>query len=142
MNSLATVFLTLLITVSTAAPALPQRDVFSPPVTYPRSGTVWRVGERHNVTWDMSDAPAHITNDVGRVVLVKSHVMVDLSMPTINDIVLSLTRPSSAHPLAQGFPINVSRHEIVVPKVKSGHDYQILVFGDSGNTGEMFTILE
>lgn len=38
---------------ATAATALAiqPRDVFSPPVLYPHSGTVWFVGQRHNVTW-------------------------------------------------------------------------------------------
>ncbi|KAJ7069657.1 hypothetical protein C8F01DRAFT_976442 [Mycena amicta] len=113
-----------LISLVASAPTPAQRDVFSPPVTYPRSGTVWRVGERHNVTWSMANAPKQITNNIGMIVLVKDHIMVDLE-----------------HPLAHGFPINISRHEITVPKVSPGH-YQILVFGDSGNTGEMFTIVE
>lgn len=25
--------------------------VWSPPITYPHAGTVWKVGNRHNVTW-------------------------------------------------------------------------------------------
>lgn len=31
--------------------AVLKRDVFDPPITYPTAGTVWRVGETHNVTW-------------------------------------------------------------------------------------------
>lgn len=35
-----------------AAPAPEtKRDVWTPPVTYPRTGTVWYAGQRHNVTW-------------------------------------------------------------------------------------------
>lgn len=30
---------------------LVQRDVVSPPITYPTTGTVWVIGSRHNVTW-------------------------------------------------------------------------------------------
>ncbi|KAJ7781759.1 hypothetical protein DFH07DRAFT_386349 [Mycena maculata] len=108
-----------------SAPTPLERDVFSPPVLYPRNGTVWRVGERHNVTWDISNAPKQITNSIGMIVLVKNGLMIDLD-----------------HPLAQKFPILTPHHEIVVPDVEPGNDYQILVFGDSGNTGEMFTITE
>ncbi|KAK7048532.1 hypothetical protein R3P38DRAFT_3307383 [Favolaschia claudopus] len=93
------------------------RDVFSPPVLYPRNGTIWRVGQRHNVTWGL---------------LVKNHIMVDLG---------TLTFFSTESPLAQGFNILIARHEVTVPKVEPGDDYQILVFGDSGNVGEKFTIL-
>ncbi|KAF7299606.1 hypothetical protein HMN09_00966000 [Mycena chlorophos] len=98
-----------------SAPTPAIRDVFSPPVTYPHKGTVWKVGKRYTVTWDMAGAPEHITNNIGMIVLVKDGRMVDLD-----------------HPLAKNFPINCSHYEITVPKVKAGHDYQILVFGDSG----------
>ncbi|KAJ7134794.1 hypothetical protein C8R44DRAFT_609652 [Mycena epipterygia] len=106
-----------------SAPAPLQRDVFSPPVLYPRNGTVWHVGERHNVTWDVSNAPEHITNNIGMIILCRNHTLLDLDRP-----------------LAKNFNILIAHHEIVVPDVEPGDDYQILVFGDSGNTGEVFTI--
>lgn len=28
-----------------------RRDVFVPPVLYPKAGTVWAVNQKHNVTW-------------------------------------------------------------------------------------------
>lgn len=31
--------------------AIEPRDVYVPPVLYPHSGTVWKVKQRHNVTW-------------------------------------------------------------------------------------------
>ncbi|KAF7346565.1 hypothetical protein MSAN_01884600 [Mycena sanguinolenta] len=111
--------------VASAPLAVPlPRDVFSPPVIYPGKGTVWHVGERHNVTWNLHNAPKQITNSKGMIVLVKNHTMVDLDTP-----------------LAEGFDIRTPYHEITVPQVEAGHDYQILVFGDSGNVGEKFTIL-
>jgi hypothetical protein len=67
-----------LFTLVTAAPTLSPRDVFSPPVTYPCNGTVWRIGHRYNVTWDISKAPEHITNNIGMVILVKNHRLLDL----------------------------------------------------------------
>lgn len=30
---------------------LESRDVYVPPILYPRQGTVWLVGEHHHVTW-------------------------------------------------------------------------------------------
>ncbi|KAF8888049.1 hypothetical protein BD779DRAFT_1525308, partial [Infundibulicybe gibba] len=45
------------------------RDVFTPQVLYPHAGTVWVVGQRHNVTWDTSKAPVNITNKIGRILL-------------------------------------------------------------------------
>ncbi|KAF7314460.1 hypothetical protein MKEN_00918800 [Mycena kentingensis (nom. inval.)] len=142
MNPLSLFFLvvfTLFSAVTSAPTPTSQRDVFSPPVLYPRKSTVWHVGEKHNVTWDMSKAPKRITNNIGMIVLVKDHI---LDLGEFNVLLSALSYPSPDHPLAQNFPINISHHEITVPKVKPGHTYQILVFGDSGNTGEMFTILE
>lgn len=40
-----------LVGLVSAVPAPLKRDVFVPPVLYPRAGTVWKVGEVHNVTW-------------------------------------------------------------------------------------------
>jgi len=43
-----------LVSVSSAV-ALPVhievRDVFVPPILYPRAGTVWKVGEKHRISW-------------------------------------------------------------------------------------------
>lgn len=49
---------------SGAAFAVPveTRDVYSPKVLYPHSGTVWYSGQRHNVTWDNSNPPQNISN--------------------------------------------------------------------------------
>ena len=59
-NALALLFLALLAVVS--AGPLTKRDVFVPPVLYPHNGTVWTIGQRHNVTWyvplrDFSSCP-------------------------------------------------------------------------------------
>ncbi|KAJ7784374.1 hypothetical protein B0H16DRAFT_1876839 [Mycena metata] len=127
-SALTTFFIALftILSLVASAPTPAPRDVFSPPVLYPGKGTVWKMGHTYNVTWDLSNAPVNITNSNGMVVLVKNHRMIDLE-----------------HPLAAGFDIRVARHPITVPKnLKPGNDYQILVFGDSGNTGELFTITE
>ncbi|KZP01954.1 hypothetical protein FIBSPDRAFT_880668, partial [Athelia psychrophila] len=40
------------LSLTSAAPlSLDKRDVYAPPVTYPHTGTVWKVGAKHNVTW-------------------------------------------------------------------------------------------
>ena len=58
-----------------SAAALPvevdRRDVWVPPITYPHAGTVWKVGQYHNVTWDTSTKPDQVTNPLGRVQLRK-----------------------------------------------------------------------
>jgi len=100
---------------------LDTRDVFVPPITYPHSGTVWKVGQRHNVTWDTSNRPVRITNSVGRILLRRG------------DRTTSLV-------LADNFSILLGRIEVVVPRVPHDSDYQLVLFGDSGNFSPKFTI--
>ncbi|KAJ7698043.1 hypothetical protein B0H17DRAFT_1051029 [Mycena rosella] len=118
-------FASLLALMSTAALAaampLEARDVYVPPVTYPHAGTVWTVGQTHNVTWDKSDPPVNITNKVGRIMLRKD----GLTTPII---------------LQENFSILLGRIEVKVPWVEDGDDYQIVLFGDSGNFSPEFTI--
>jgi hypothetical protein len=117
------VLFALLSTLAAAAPIdIASRDVFVPPILYPKAGTVWKVGQHHNVTWSVKDAPTQITNAVGQVFLRQN----------------GLTQLDS--PLAEGFNILDGRVEIKVPNVKPGKDYQLVLFGDSGNFSPSFTI--
>ncbi|PBK66697.1 hypothetical protein ARMSODRAFT_959839 [Armillaria solidipes] len=100
---------------------LDKRDVFVPPILYPHSGTVWTINQRHNVTWDTSNAPVNITNSRGIIMLRKDN----RATPLI---------------LAEGFDILLGRFEITVPWVVQGDDYSLVLFGDSGNWSENFTI--
>ncbi|KAJ6511643.1 hypothetical protein DFH09DRAFT_1198206 [Mycena vulgaris] len=100
---------------------LETRDVYVPPVTYPHNGTVWTVGQRHNVTWDTTNPPVHITNGIGRIMLRKG----DLTTPVI---------------LQENFSILLGRIEVKVPWVEDGDDYRVVLFGDSGNFSPYFTI--
>jgi hypothetical protein len=43
--------LTSFVTVLATPVNLELRDVYTPPILYPHEGTVWIVGEHHNVTW-------------------------------------------------------------------------------------------
>jgi len=103
------------------ASVLEKRDVFVPPVLYPHAGTVWTVGQRHNVTWDTSNHPVNITNKIGVILLRKGGI----ATPII---------------LGNGFNILLGRIEVTVPWVLDGSDYQIVLFGDSGNFSPVFTI--
>ncbi|PBK91946.1 hypothetical protein ARMGADRAFT_967767 [Armillaria gallica] len=100
---------------------LDKRDVFVPPILYPHSGTVWTINQRHNVTWDTSNAPVNITNSRGIIMLRKDN----RATPLI---------------IAEGFDIRLGRFEITVPWVVQGDDYSLVLFGDSGNWSENFTI--
>ncbi|KAJ6590238.1 hypothetical protein B0H10DRAFT_1645344, partial [Mycena sp. CBHHK59/15] len=98
------------------------RDVYTPPVTYPHAGTVWYVGQTHNVTWcGYHQPPKQITNKIGRIMLRKS----GLTTPVI---------------LQENFDILLGRIEVKVPWVEDGTDYQLVLFGDSGNFSPYFTI--
>ncbi|KZP33417.1 hypothetical protein FIBSPDRAFT_847329 [Athelia psychrophila] len=101
---------------------LQSRDVYVPPVTYPHAGTVWVVGQHHNVTWDTKNHPVNITNSIGQVVLAKNGIQ------------------DYKHPLASGFNILDGHVTITVPKVATGSKYAIVLFGDSGNYSPTFTI--
>ncbi|KIY45184.1 hypothetical protein FISHEDRAFT_49802 [Fistulina hepatica ATCC 64428] len=96
-------------------------NVYVPTVLYPHKSSVWQIGSRHNVTWDASSPPSQLSNPYGMIVLRK-------------DGRLLLDRP-----LANGFSILDGRYEVTVPDVEPG-EYQICLFGDSGNYGEVFNI--
>jgi hypothetical protein len=117
-------FLALFFFLFTAVCAAPiqTRDVFVPQVLYPKSGTWWTVGQRHNVTWDISSPPAQITNPVGKIYLRKGQATL------------------LEHTLASDFDITIGRTEITVPDVLPGDDYAVVLFGDSGNFSPVFTI--
>ncbi|KAI1791750.1 hypothetical protein LXA43DRAFT_1010342 [Ganoderma leucocontextum] len=125
-------YLQLVLGAAIAAPraAEEKRDVYVPPVLYPHNGTVWTIGQRHNVTWyvvclparsmigdwpfhsfflcrDVSDPPVNITNSRGLILLRKGN----LATPLI---------------LQNGFDILLGRIEITVPWVVDGSDYSIV----------------
>ncbi|KAH9928511.1 uncharacterized protein BXZ73DRAFT_102350 [Epithele typhae] len=117
------VFVTMLAAQgSSATPAAEKRDIWSPPVLDPHSGTAWISGERHNVTWDASNPPASVSN--GATILLR---LTGTPMPVI---------------LAENFDLHAGHVEITVPWVQTRDDYEVVLLGDSGNVSPAFTILE
>ncbi|KAH7103086.1 hypothetical protein BKA62DRAFT_697165, partial [Auriculariales sp. MPI-PUGE-AT-0066] len=120
-----TTVLAALLTVVSASPVgMEKRVVYDPTVTYPHKATVWKLGARHNVTWDTSDAPSSISN--------RASVWLRKDETTLYD-----------YPLGEGFDLHVGRYEIIVPKnLATGSDYRIHLYGDSGNfvRAQYFTI--
>ncbi|KAI0086235.1 hypothetical protein BDY19DRAFT_895304 [Irpex rosettiformis] len=114
-------FLTAAVAVSASPAQHAARDVWTPRVLYPHSGTVWYSGQRHNVTWDLSSQPVNITNNNGFILLRSG----TFETPVI---------------VGYGFLLTSGRVEITVPDVLSRSDYSLVLFGDSGNWGEEFTI--
>ncbi|KAH9928456.1 uncharacterized protein BXZ73DRAFT_102299 [Epithele typhae] len=117
------VFVTMLAALgSSAIPAVEKRDIWSPPVTYPHTGTVWTSGQRHNVTWNTANPPANVSN--GATILLR---LTGTPMPVI---------------LAQNFDLHAGRVEVTVPWVQTRNDYEVVLLGDSGNVSPAFTINE
>ncbi|KIN99604.1 hypothetical protein M404DRAFT_154737 [Pisolithus tinctorius Marx 270] len=101
---------------------LQKRDVFVPPVLDPHQETVWYVGQQAEVVWDTSNAPAQITNSEGQIYLVVNN-LIDFDYLLAND-----------------FNILDGSVMVTVPDVPTGI-YAIVLFGDSGNFSQNFTII-
>jgi len=113
-NILAFGFLSFVSSVIATPTVRAAQDVYVPRITSPTGGANWTVGETREVTWDASSHPVNITNKLGRVMLSKSRYITPLI-------------------LADKFDILLGRVTITVPWVVDGSDYEIVLFGDSGN---------
>jgi hypothetical protein len=148
MTSFTTLFFVFLslFTLSFAAPLhLDARDVFVPHITSPHAGvyfstsfcvtgliwyavgigTIWKVGEHYKVTWDTSNAPKHITNSKGKLLLADNGIQdvgtwFWLVFFTLIDGILA------DKPLAQNFEILQGHVVVKVPKVKPGKNYAVV----------------
>ncbi|PSR75319.1 hypothetical protein EW026_g7822 [Hermanssonia centrifuga] len=107
--------------VANAAPVHETRDVWDPRILYPHAGTVWYSGQRHNVTWETSDAPKQITGANGGFILLRSG---EYETPVV---------------LAHDITLLDGRVEVTVPDVITGN-FSLVLFGDSGNWGDDFLI--
>ncbi|KAJ6459026.1 hypothetical protein C8R45DRAFT_787611, partial [Mycena sanguinolenta] len=95
-------------------------DVFVPRITYPTAGTVWVSKTQQTLTWDATNAPVNISN--GALVMLRQN---NHTAPFI---------------LAKGFDLRAGFVEITVPWVFTADNYEIVLFGDSGNFSPPFTI--
>ncbi|KAF7360037.1 hypothetical protein MVEN_00731500 [Mycena venus] len=123
MRFTTTVFSTLIpfiLTAAVRAAGPTPLDVFVPPITYPTAGTVWQSKTQQTVTWDVSGAPPVISN--GAMLMLRKG---NITAPFI---------------LAKGFDLRAGNLTITVPWVLTGQDYQMVLFGDSGDFSPFFTI--
>ncbi|THH04994.1 hypothetical protein EW145_g5119 [Phellinidium pouzarii] len=97
-------------------------------ILYPTENLVWKIGYTHHVVWDLNDEPAQITNPIGQVWLRKNGSTIATGPGSIDE------------PLASGFNLTDGRVLIRVPDVEVGCDYQLVLFGDSGNFSPKFII--
>lgn len=109
---------------------LDKRIVYNPPVTVPKTGTVWTAGDKHTVRWtvDQASIPAEAKNYKGIVKL--GYIPADGS----GGYNLKWT-------LADNFPITDESIEVTLPSdLQTRQDYIIVLMGDSGNRSKKFTI--
>ncbi|KIJ31463.1 hypothetical protein M422DRAFT_266840 [Sphaerobolus stellatus SS14] len=101
-------------------------NIYVPRIIEPNAGTVWSAGETRNVTWDLGSAPNQ-TSNLGTVQLKNRYVAV--YAPRI---------------LAEGFSLLDGTAAVLVPNdglISTRNDWQIVLFGDSGNVSDDFIIL-
>ncbi|KAF8633258.1 hypothetical protein AX17_004434 [Amanita inopinata Kibby_2008] len=122
LMNLCLLFAFSLFTLVSSLP-LVARDVYVPPILTPTKGDQWVIGERRNVTWDVSDPPMHITNPIGQIYLRKGD------------------RTFMNFTLASNFSILLGSIEVQVPAVLPDDDYRVVLFGDSGNWSPTFSII-
>ncbi|KAI0050994.1 hypothetical protein FA95DRAFT_1535418 [Auriscalpium vulgare] len=119
--------LSVLLFILSAGAAPSKRDIWTPPVTYPKKGTSWSAGDTVTVTWDASNPPSRITNPTGQLLLgyldSKGSENLDLE-----------------HPLAEDFPLSNGKVSFHVPSVPARSNYIVVLMGDSGNASPTFKI--
>ncbi|KAJ3511693.1 hypothetical protein NLJ89_g3951 [Agrocybe chaxingu] len=91
-------------------------DVFVPNITKPDATTVWTVGQNETVTWGTSNAPGSISNDAA------------VSLSGFGEI-------------ARGFDLRAGSVVVQVPAQVVPGQYNITLFGNSGNISPMFSVV-
>ncbi|KAJ6479443.1 hypothetical protein C8R47DRAFT_983456 [Mycena vitilis] len=113
----------MLAAVAYAVPAPGPLDVFVPRITSPTAATIWESKSQQTVTWwvfSPSTTPANISN--GAMIMLRKGTV---TTPLV---------------LAKGFDLRSGSVDITVPYVLSDSDYELVLFGDSGNYSPPFTI--
>ncbi|KAH7913684.1 hypothetical protein BJ138DRAFT_1145500 [Hygrophoropsis aurantiaca] len=114
-------FFTFFSIVSASPIQVSQRDVWTPDVTAPTTGAIWIIGETYTVTWDTSSPPAQVTNPNGKIYLRQGNT-------------------TQSSPIVQ-VPLSAGQADVTVPEdATPGDDWRIVLFGDSGNWSNQFTI--
>ena len=141
------VFCTLFHTSTASTIELSPRDTWVPRILFPHNGTTWRVDNHHNVTWDLTQQPAEISNPVGIIFLrrdgilfrmfrfsltcIQVHIFAESYLVRFNynrnkDWLHALLHHFQATPLATGFQLTDGHAEIQVPDVEPASDYEII----------------
>jgi len=123
--------LALAVSTTTATPidARAALIVVAPPVTAPKAGDVWNVGDEQLVQWDTSKIPDEAKSYTGTIVL--GYYEGDDDTDEHLDY---------ENPLAQGFLLTAGSQSVTVPNKPYGPSYFVVLIGDSGNRSGLFTI--
>lgn len=105
---------------------LNARMVYDPKILYPTHDTVWKVGDKVNVTWRAADMPREFREYTGKVIL--------------GHIEPGSANEHLANTLAEDFKMSDGNVTFTVPHVKERDDYVVVLMGDSGNHSPKFTI--
>ncbi|OBZ78627.1 hypothetical protein A0H81_00785 [Grifola frondosa] len=105
------------------------RDVWAPKITEPNTATVWNIGSKVKVSWDVTHPPEHVTNYNGKLLL----GYLDSSDDSNENL-------DYKNPLAEGFNLTKGHVVVKVPNVSPSNDYIVVLMGDSGNRSPTFTI--
>ncbi|KAI0731969.1 hypothetical protein C8Q72DRAFT_820153 [Fomitopsis betulina] len=118
----ATKFTAALLFALVSSATVSASAIWNPKILSPDTQTVWVRGQTTEVTWDTSNPPANSTAYTGQVRLAKGG-------------------NQGYGLLASGFHLADGSVEVTVPSdLDAGSDYQIVLFGDSGNVSLEFTI--
>ncbi|KAG6872607.1 hypothetical protein C0995_008352 [Termitomyces sp. Mi166 len=119
---LATLASSSLSIVNGAVDARAASDIFSPPIISPNASTIWIVGNVEIVTWNTSSAPVNISNRASVVLRPAGQLTPDFV-------------------LATDFNLRSGSVNVTVPDTVAPGDYDITLFGDSGNVSPTFEIV-
>ncbi|KAI0330334.1 hypothetical protein GY45DRAFT_1370896 [Cubamyces sp. BRFM 1775] len=111
--------------------ALVRGESEPPPITSPRYGDVWTVGETRVVEWDITDV--QVVSDNQTAFLVGR-----LSLGVLVDSMTGFWL-WSGEPLAMGFNLSDRQVSVVVPDVPTGNNY-ILSLQETLGLSELFAI--
>ncbi|KAI0266998.1 hypothetical protein BC834DRAFT_823000 [Gloeopeniophorella convolvens] len=103
-----------------------SKDVIDPHITSPSAGSVWVVGTTQTVTWDTTGtSPSDTPGKIELGFIVPGQIGENLGI---------------ASPLATNIDLTTGSQQVTVPDVPPGTTYIVVLFGDSGNASEEFTI--
>ncbi|KAF9523906.1 hypothetical protein CPB83DRAFT_732368, partial [Crepidotus variabilis] len=104
------------------------KEIWNPTITLPSNNTIWVASSMVVATWNVRDMPNQLENPKGTLLL--GYLEPDSSNEHLN----------LQHKLASNFDLKDGSLKFKCPKVEARDDYIVVLFGDSGNHSERFSI--